>query len=418
MTFYVRIAEGQTYQLDRVKFTRLFPESMIVLALQDLDADKIDLSHPCITPRIMTLIAYMTAHGSIPEVNSKIYPMESDPLIPASRYLLMDILGVIGNPMYCQFIRNYPEVNLLDDLSEDYLEIMYYAITHGYDQLCMWTVGRVEHDDVDEVLLSLAALYGNEHIFRAIYALGNVDLIKRILLVTDHRDILDPKHVHFLDYIGETRLSLLECAIVGQNLGITQTLLRDEQAVRQPCLHPILECHGMNQGFDMFMLVATVTVYDWVEVFEMLWEMPRPRERMDTRPYYTMDPMFTYQAKKILRFYLSRYKPNVVDMMTIFTTAIKDNHTYDLEMAEILLSYLDLPEEDKKLIRIYNDVYESGTLLDDKAAPYTGQVVDVLNIPALRSHLETVSSLLPHIPYEDIVTIISRSPKVNPYIHV
>src|SRR5665648_236769 len=130
MSFNISLSGGYSREFDRKEFLELFPVSMIGTALNDPDATEIKITSPIITPSILDLICIMVTTKSIP----KITPIPN--LNEASRYLLIDVLGVISDPKYEIFRMAY-DINLLHmPLSKEDTEIaLTFAIKNSYPAL-------------------------------------------------------------------------------------------------------------------------------------------------------------------------------------------------------------------------------------------------------------------------------------------
>ncbi len=95
--FTIKLKDGYSQALSRDKFLSLFPRSMISSALNDLEANEIEITSSHVTPNILNTISDMTENKRIP------YPIKcsKDELLLASRYLLIDELEVVASPMIC-----------------------------------------------------------------------------------------------------------------------------------------------------------------------------------------------------------------------------------------------------------------------------------------------------------------------------
>lgn len=101
VTIYLPLGEFKT-TVDRQKLLTKYPDSLLATMLeQDPQATVIELTQPFVTYRVLSQMTWIINDDRVPYM----YPDEVDPINfeKSSRYLLMDILGVIGTPEYVQF---------------------------------------------------------------------------------------------------------------------------------------------------------------------------------------------------------------------------------------------------------------------------------------------------------------------------
>ena len=152
MKFTITLQDGYSRQSDRAKFIQLFPDSMIATALNDSEAKIIPISHPCVTRDILNLLHKIIASKSIPK-NIRIEEFNQ-----ASRYLLIPILEVIGDPLYGIFQVIHPEINLLKVNSSDYDEILEYGINTNWMSIVKYVLDKCDMESMPQHFINVVLL--------------------------------------------------------------------------------------------------------------------------------------------------------------------------------------------------------------------------------------------------------------------
>lgn len=157
MSFTISLPTHSNFQYtyDRKKFLEMFPDSMISLALQDLEETRFDI-HQIVTPYTLEYIHILLTE-------SKLCPSR-DNLAEASRYLLIPILEVVCHPEYEKFYRDYLKVNLLDteSIKTHYQEIVVYGLLHQYSSLLSYIWDRLDYKTMNcHIALYVAAYMNN-----------------------------------------------------------------------------------------------------------------------------------------------------------------------------------------------------------------------------------------------------------------
>lgn len=134
MRFTIVLKNGYAHEFKREEFLKYFPESMIGLALNDPEAEVIEIPNSCITPEILKILSHIVSTGCIP-------PYSPIDMKEAARYLLIDLLEVIGDPKYRLFRLAHPEINLLD-MEKDADAALYYSIREGYTSLGVYILAH------------------------------------------------------------------------------------------------------------------------------------------------------------------------------------------------------------------------------------------------------------------------------------
>ena len=166
---YFTISHGETkVQYPRQRFIGLFPHSLIATALQDLEADTLQMEHSDVTGRILLLLEEMVRTGWI-IINPKI-PAEE--YTKAGRYLLIDELRLLADSTAQSFIVSSPGINLLDyDSLKDpdtYTRILDYAIEKNGVPLARFLFEHVTSSELDSKFVVVASLYECPEILKLI----------------------------------------------------------------------------------------------------------------------------------------------------------------------------------------------------------------------------------------------------------
>lgn len=99
--------EGKIWTYPKVEFIELFPYCPISLALQDPDADIIDINVPVVTPYVLDYLTLI--------LSRRILPIPVENMSSASKYLLIPILDIVSSEKYPVLLKSYPDINLNDD---------------------------------------------------------------------------------------------------------------------------------------------------------------------------------------------------------------------------------------------------------------------------------------------------------------
>ena len=166
---------GKDYNRDL--FITTFPDSMIATALQDPEADEVDIPNRVVTPYVLNYLSSILV-GDIPEI-----PVEN--MNNASRYLLIPLLNIVSDPNYAKLRKDFPTLNIDDpvQLNEHYQDILMFALQHNYTSLINYIF---EHTDVNT--------HQNDN-FRALFVsvyMNNVPVtVKLLQYTTDPTDVID-----------------------------------------------------------------------------------------------------------------------------------------------------------------------------------------------------------------------------------
>lgn len=153
MAVTIRISNGYEIKLDKDKLLSLFPTSLLATTLDmDPDVEVIELSMKFITPEVLDLVRELVETRCTPaHVN------DSTQLIEAGKYLLMDILIVMGNPKYKEYTEAFPRKNLLDPTYDVFHRIKY-ALRTGYASLYTYLYPYVNDDGLRYELLTMSVV--------------------------------------------------------------------------------------------------------------------------------------------------------------------------------------------------------------------------------------------------------------------
>lgn len=163
----------------REEFTQLFPESMIVSALELMPGtQEISLTQEFVTPGVLDLIETMVVSKATPMLEN------DDPLRPtlskAGPYLGIPLLSIIGHPKYTDHIYCIrDDINLfaLSTYPEAY-NIFSYAVYHQITplvELCL----DIGMDPSTDIMLNRP--YRRNWIFSYVCRHGNLSLVNRLL---------------------------------------------------------------------------------------------------------------------------------------------------------------------------------------------------------------------------------------------
>ncbi len=101
--------DNYTVTVNKDNIIELFPNSLLgtIISL-DKSVELIPLTNPIITPNILNILAYIINNKTLP-----IIPSDPEYAI-ASRYLLIEALGLLSDPDIAIFLKTYLDINLLD----------------------------------------------------------------------------------------------------------------------------------------------------------------------------------------------------------------------------------------------------------------------------------------------------------------
>lgn len=122
------VAHDTKHEFKTADYLKVFPGSMIALALTDASTETIDITEKSITPGVMTYLQSLVATGVIG-------PYDGLDLQSAYRYMGIEIFGLLSDPTF-EYKSLTPGINLLDldDVELHYTQLIY----HGIDQLRMY----------------------------------------------------------------------------------------------------------------------------------------------------------------------------------------------------------------------------------------------------------------------------------------
>jgi len=93
----IRNSEGYSIIVPKSKLIDMFPESMLANMLSlDKDATEIQLDQKCVTVDVLYILAYIMSEQKLPS-------QSCSGLDEASRYLNIQLLEVLNDPMYSEF---------------------------------------------------------------------------------------------------------------------------------------------------------------------------------------------------------------------------------------------------------------------------------------------------------------------------
>lgn len=132
MRFTLTLSCGWSKEFSKDQFIETYPGSMISAALDNSEATNITLHQPCVTKEVIEVLYAMVQTPTYPQIS----PMtDTSTFKEAARYLLIDILEVIGDPAYRLFQIVYknellgPEPRLIDyAIDTNYLSLLKYVL--------------------------------------------------------------------------------------------------------------------------------------------------------------------------------------------------------------------------------------------------------------------------------------------------
>lgn len=165
------VSLGQSFSLDREKFSNLFPDSVLTPLL--IENDSINLEHSDVVPEAIIILREFTNGCS--DVTSVTDP---EAVRKAGHYLGIDLLTVIGDPHYPEFVDAFTSLFLVkpQHLRMKQHRLLVFAIKQHYDVLLRYLLDRFPADEAkprdNEILLLQAILYG--------YNFGVTSLLPRV----------------------------------------------------------------------------------------------------------------------------------------------------------------------------------------------------------------------------------------------
>ena len=223
----VKISTGEKcITLSRDDIMHWFPQSLLSVALeQDKSADTIDITHPHITYPILDTLYNIIKSNTLPTT------YQPADYITASRYLLIDLLAVLGDPCYPAFRSAYPEINILDKylISERhvYESILIFSAKSKGNHLAHYVLNLIPKEtypDIDRKCFMLACYYGASEMVKYLLERG----------VDPTTTKLDRQWIH--DY-GEVITSIMKnelnqaiyIAVLRGHASIVSVLLQDKR---------------------------------------------------------------------------------------------------------------------------------------------------------------------------------------------
>lgn len=203
------IVKESRYIFNRSRFLDAFPDSLISNILTLSSDTEIELTQPCITSYVMTLLQEITESLVLPLSIDK-----GEPLASASNYLGIDVLRIISAPqwkwickdrIFAPSLMTLPVTKYTPDGEVDgcdKMELLFmWAVESNYPSLVEYLVGRgqdpsildslalrkvvyYEHISVMNVLLRDHRIDPNtsqDYCIRTAAELGNVEIVNRLL---------------------------------------------------------------------------------------------------------------------------------------------------------------------------------------------------------------------------------------------
>lgn len=222
------IISSDKYTYDRNKYITTFPESMIALALQDPDADYIELTNPCVTPNVLKYLDTLLSSDS----HSSLPPSEQDMTL-ASRYLLIPLLSILSDSNYVTFHKLHPHINILniDHLNMYYGVILQHGILNKFHLLAQYLLDTVDittHQVENWSGLYATAYMNNVNLYHKLYS--NVKNPCQLMCMKMFEDLTQFKGndnvEHYIRFIDN--ISLIEVASLGEANDILSLLVKDK----------------------------------------------------------------------------------------------------------------------------------------------------------------------------------------------
>ena len=242
MDFSIRLLtyDNQRWEFQRSKFIQLWPECMISLALQDLEATTIDIEQLSVTPYVMNYLTEI--------YNNNKLPIPDVDMTSASLYLLIPILEAVSNPFYEGLLQLYPRTNLMKQSTfiANYEFIMAFALRYSYTSL-------------RDYLMSLN-ITGDQPILHYIGAYYDYPKL------LSSKPTITSSTVYLKLYIPELEsskdaLTPLEVAILGNNRNGIKLLLDDDMNHTYIISHVLL-----HKKYDIIDLIRISCKHHWTHI--------------------------------------------------------------------------------------------------------------------------------------------------------
>lgn len=214
MQVTIRSSSGYEIKLNKEHLVTLFPGSMLAATL-DLDpsTEVIGLAVSTVTADVLDVLSDLVNTGQVPTDLSR----AKTQLSSAGRYLLIDLLEVLGDPKYEHYHQAYPDVDLLGP-SDRLIPSLQYAIRAQYISLFQYLYPYVECEYARYIVLTLSVMLNQEDLVRYILMHKPLNLLKvplyhedffnehNLHLGVDRRDIQFNSAIYILYYaLGSTR---------------------------------------------------------------------------------------------------------------------------------------------------------------------------------------------------------------------
>lgn len=164
--------DNREWTFDTERILHLFPESLLARAVElDPTAEVIPIPSRDVTPEGLDYLSLLIRENYPP------VPSHSD-IVSTGRYLGLDVMIVVSDPLYPAFIKQNKDINLLYIKTvspELYREALEWALKFNYVSLCRYIFDQTDpllHRHTDAVLLRQASFIGRALIVRMILARG------------------------------------------------------------------------------------------------------------------------------------------------------------------------------------------------------------------------------------------------------
>ena len=162
-TFHIRLVnyDNMLFRFPRSKYISIYPESLIGLALQDPEADIIDIAQLSVRPEAISFLYFMVVYREIPYVPSWI------DMASAGRYLLIQEMLLVQGQAYNEI----DVVNILNikDLAEGYDNVFLTAYEYNDLILMDYLFEKISPDNdtlrIDSENICIISFDGNLPIF-------------------------------------------------------------------------------------------------------------------------------------------------------------------------------------------------------------------------------------------------------------
>lgn len=231
------------YIFSREQFISMFPYSPVSLALQDTEADEVELIHSEVTPYILNYLSNT--------INCNILPIPEYNMTSASRYLLIPILGIVSSPLYPSFRETFPDVNLFTFPFNDpqYDQLLTYAIKNNWSELVDYLRDYTEINHWSNIGSIASAYYDRLNLFlkfipRDIYSSYIMNEGQFINLIPESKDIFTTYYNYMECYhdgftpedLKDTDVDVLKSSIIGKAYSVLSYLV--SLLKNNPNIHP------------------------------------------------------------------------------------------------------------------------------------------------------------------------------------